>query len=206
MLFIFPILFCFSFFIWSCSVLMMMQIVRCESAVAQGLRSDVLQATTKTESASMRPTPPHSLWPVVADLPPPTTSLAPKCPKISDTICLWETFAMYSKIVYWLYFQISHVLTLQCSYWLTPFPFYSEILYGCWVCASLVFRCSSRGCCCLTWPISERSSEVTFARSKVAQTALWCIVVVMVAIDTHTHHALAFVAHALQGPSLARTV
>lgn len=42
---------------------MMMQIVRCESAVAQGLRSDVLQATKKAESASMRPTPPHSLWP-----------------------------------------------------------------------------------------------------------------------------------------------
>lgn len=66
---------------------MMMQIVRCESAVAQGLRSDTLQATKKAESASMRPpTPlnPHGL--LVADLSPLTTSLAPKCPQISDTI------------------------------------------------------------------------------------------------------------------------
>lgn len=37
---------------------MMMQILRCESAVAQGLRSDTLQATRKTERASMRPPPP----------------------------------------------------------------------------------------------------------------------------------------------------
>lgn len=44
---------------------MMMQIVRCESAVAQGLRSDTLQATKKAASASMRPPhTPHSLWPV----------------------------------------------------------------------------------------------------------------------------------------------
>lgn len=44
---------------------MMMQIVRRESAVAQGLRSDTFQATKKAESASMRtPTPSHSLWPV----------------------------------------------------------------------------------------------------------------------------------------------
>lgn len=49
---------------------MMMQIVRCESAVAQGLRSDTLQATKKAESASMQPPPPHSLWPVGCGPPP----------------------------------------------------------------------------------------------------------------------------------------
>lgn len=50
----------FSFFIWSCSVLMMQ--LRCESAVAQGLRSDVLQANKMPESAGLHPEPP-SLWP-----------------------------------------------------------------------------------------------------------------------------------------------
>jgi len=49
---------------------MMMQIVRCESAVAQGPRSDILQATKRRKA--------H------ADLSPHTTSLAPKCPSISD--------------------------------------------------------------------------------------------------------------------------
>lgn len=43
---------------------MIMQIVRCESAVAQGLRSDTFQATKTTESASMRSLTPYSLWPV----------------------------------------------------------------------------------------------------------------------------------------------
>lgn len=42
-----------------------MQVVRCESAVTQGLRSDAFQATKETESASVRdPTPSHPLWPV----------------------------------------------------------------------------------------------------------------------------------------------
>lgn len=65
---------------------MMMQIVRCESAVAQGLRSDTLQATKKAERASMRPLPPTPFGLLVADLSPLWTSLAPKCPQISDTI------------------------------------------------------------------------------------------------------------------------
>lgn len=88
MLFIFPILFCFSFFIWSCSVLMMMQIVRCESAVAQGLRSDILQATKKAESASMRPTPPYSLWPVGCGPLPTHNQPRSQMPQISDIIGL----------------------------------------------------------------------------------------------------------------------
>lgn len=55
MLFIFPVFILFSFFIWSCSVLMMMQIVRCESAVAQGLRSDTHQANKMAKRAGMHP-------------------------------------------------------------------------------------------------------------------------------------------------------
>lgn len=43
---------------------MMMQIVCCESAVAQGLRSDTFQATKMAESASVLIHTPHSLWPV----------------------------------------------------------------------------------------------------------------------------------------------
>lgn len=44
---------------------MMMQIVRCESAVAQGLRSDTFQATKRAERASMRlpsPSLPLACW------------------------------------------------------------------------------------------------------------------------------------------------
>lgn len=86
MLVIFPVLFYFSFFIWSCSVLMMMQIMRRESTVAQGLRSDTLLATKKAESASMRPLPFSPCGLLVADLPQDTISLAPGSPHISDNI------------------------------------------------------------------------------------------------------------------------
>lgn len=49
---------------------MMMQIVRCESAVAQGLRSDTFQATKKAASASKRlPIPSLPFGLLVADLP-----------------------------------------------------------------------------------------------------------------------------------------
>lgn len=67
---------------------MMMQIVRCESAVAQGLRSDILQATKKAESASMRPTPPHSLWPVGCGPLPTLNQPRSQMPQISDIIGL----------------------------------------------------------------------------------------------------------------------
>lgn len=43
---------------------MMLQIVRCESAVAQGLRSDTFQATKEAERASMRIPYPQTHWPV----------------------------------------------------------------------------------------------------------------------------------------------
>lgn len=61
---------------------MMMQIVRCESAVAQGLRSDTFQATKKAESASMRP--PHPLIPLACLLrtsPRSQPALLPNAPK-----------------------------------------------------------------------------------------------------------------------------
>lgn len=56
----------------------MMQIMRCESAVAQGLRSDTFQATKRATSASKQPLPPYPFGLLVADLPPPSPSLAPK--------------------------------------------------------------------------------------------------------------------------------
>lgn len=86
MLVIFPILFCFSFFIWSFSVLMMMQIVRCESAVAQGLRSDTLQATKRRKAQACNPHPLTPFGLLVVDLSPLTTSLAPERYQISDII------------------------------------------------------------------------------------------------------------------------
>lgn len=74
---------------------MMMQIVRCESAVTQGLRSDTLQATKKAASASMRPPSLTPLGLLVADLSPLTTSLAPKCPQISDKIGFCKTLVLH---------------------------------------------------------------------------------------------------------------
>lgn len=60
---------------------MIMQIVRCESAVTQGLRSDIFQATKKAESASVRlPIPFIPFGLLVVDLPPLATSLVAKCP------------------------------------------------------------------------------------------------------------------------------
>lgn len=83
---IFPVLFYFTFFIWSCSDLMMMQILRCESAVTQGLRSDTLQATQKAASASVRPQPlyPLACWLTTSPLLPPALLLNP--PRISEKI------------------------------------------------------------------------------------------------------------------------
>lgn len=71
---------------------MMMQIVRCESAVAQGLRSDVLQATKKAESASMRPTPPHSLWPVGCGPLPTQPASLPNAPKSQTQLAFEKHF------------------------------------------------------------------------------------------------------------------
>lgn len=65
----------------------MMQIVRCESAVAQGLRSEIFQATKMAESARMQshaPFFPFGLF--VVDLSLHKSSLAPKCTQISDII------------------------------------------------------------------------------------------------------------------------
>lgn len=63
---------------------MMMQIVRCESAVAQGLRSDTLQATIKAASASVQTPPPHSLWPVGCGPLPTHNQPRSQMPQISD--------------------------------------------------------------------------------------------------------------------------
>lgn len=81
MMYIFSYFILFSFFIWSCSVLMMQ--LRCESAVTQGLRSDVLQATKTWESAGLHPKTPISFGLQIVDQSPLTTSLAPHNPKSS---------------------------------------------------------------------------------------------------------------------------
>lgn len=200
MLVIFPILFCFSFFIWSCSVLMM-QIVRCESAVAQGLRSDTLQATKKAESASMRPPhPPHSLWPLCCGPLPthnqPRSQMPPNLRhnwlKKKQTkqkqilLCLVRQFSeFYVKCLLAVYFQMPHVIMSQCSHWLIPqspqFPLYSEVLYGCWAYASLVWQVFCQGllvCSSLIWPFSERSGEAQWplprARSRKQHNMVNC--------------------------------
>lgn len=62
----------------------MMQIVRCESAVAQGLRSVTLQATKMAESASMLtliPFIPFGL--LIVDLSPLKPASPPSAPKFS---------------------------------------------------------------------------------------------------------------------------
>lgn len=67
---------------------MIMQIVRCESAVTQGLRSDIFQATKKAESASVRlPHTLHSLWPVSCG--PPPSCNQPGCQVPLNFKCNW---------------------------------------------------------------------------------------------------------------------
>lgn len=164
------------------------------------------------------PTPLTPFGLLVADLSPLTTSLAPKCSQISDIIGFWKSLTLSCTISpfylfsdTWLFIGciFPNAPTSQFSHWLIPQspPSYSEILYGCWVCASLVLQVFCQGllvCSGLTWPFSERSSEaLTLALEQGhASSIIWCIVVVA----KNTHRALAFVAHALQEPSLARTV
>lgn len=74
---------------------MMMQVARCESAVAQGLRSDILQATKKAEKRK-RATPHNPLITyglLVADFSPLKSSLAPECPRVSDLIGFSNTLS-----------------------------------------------------------------------------------------------------------------
>lgn len=200
---------------------MMMQIVRCESAVAQGLRSDTSQATKMAASACERL--PYPLLPLACWLwtSPHITSLAPKCPQISDRIGFRKVihFDMCLSLSLvngcWLafHFQMPPVWNQNGSHRLLPStflrcPLYSEISQGVkcepvWCC-----RCTASGC----WSAAASPGHSTgaaakimiFARRKVTQAALygalrwWC--------RTDTHRALAFVAHALQGPLLTRIV
>lgn len=117
MLFIFPILFVFSFFIWTCSVLMMMQKTRCESAAAQGLRSDTIQANEMAASACERL--PHPSLPLACWLWTPPSHFKPASlpktpPPLSDNIDFskknkknngfWRVCRPFNReiIVYWL--------------------------------------------------------------------------------------------------------
>lgn len=201
MLVIFPILFCFSFFIWSCSVLMMTQIVRCESTVAQGLRSDTLQAPKRRKCASMRLSPPPLIllacWLRTSlHLNQPRTQM----PLTHNWLLKSPTQSPVHKLC-----QMA-VLPVHCDVaagWSHNAPSF-------WGALSVLSVCQSGSCqellvcSCLTRPSSKSSSEtMTFVRYKVAQAALYDE---LVAVAINTHQALAFVALALQGPLPARTV
>lgn len=154
MLFIFPILFCFSFFdlelqhsddagsaLWVCSSAGAAQ--RCPPSNQNGGKRKQCE--------------PHTLTPfgqLVADLSPITTSLAPKCPSISDRIgfskALIFTETMSPIQSRWfigcLFPNASHV-NVPVHSLVDPRPAIPLNLryYGCWVCASLVFQVSCQG-------------------------------------------------------------
>lgn len=71
--------------------MMMMQIVRCESAVAQGLRSDKHPKCDKREQATSTPLTPLASWLQTSPL---LTSLVPKCPQISNNWCNKQCFLL----------------------------------------------------------------------------------------------------------------
>lgn len=162
MLVIFPILFCFSFFIWSCSVLMM-QIVRCESAVTQGLRSDILQATKKGgKRKHATPTPSLPLARLLWTSPHSQPASLPNAPNLRFTIGFFFK-TLYLTTNNWLDPNAPSFNSVATGWNIKPHnPLYSEILPGCWVCASLVAQVFCPGlvvCSSLIWPFSERSSD-----------------------------------------------
>lgn len=176
---------------------MMMQIVRCESAVAQGLRSDTSQATKMAASACERlpyPSLPLACWLWTSPL---ITSLAPKCPQISDRIGFRKIihFDMCLSLSLvngcWLafHFQMPPVWNQNGSHRLLSStflrcPLYSEISQGGSVWASLVLQVYCQWmlvCSCLTWPFNRRSSEKNdFCQAQShASGIIWCIEVMV---------------------------
>lgn len=204
MLFIFPILFCFSFFIWSCSVLMMMQIVRCESAVAQGLRSDTLQATKKAASASMRPPPPSlplACW--LRTSPHSQPASLPNAPKSQTRLAFGRTFTLnefqYSAInscwlvdfsncpMIWNHRLIPPCPPPQCS------PLFWDTLRVPSVCqsgvAGVLPGIAGLQLSHLAIQRAQQRSNDLCQEQGHASSITWCIVVVVVARDTHTPRA-----------------
>lgn len=216
MLVIFPVLFCFFLLylelqrsdddadsaLWVCS----------SAGAAQRYPPSNQKGGTRKHAI---PTP-HSLWPVgcgpLLTLNQPSSQMPPNLRRnwllnlayLSSTLSYSMTNAL-----------LPNVFTSQCSHWLLwslnspqtpPFLFW-ETRY--WVCASLVLQVFCQGmlvCSCFTWPFSERSSKIlTSATSKVAQLSM-----VHCGGDGGDRHTPArphgIVAHALQGPSPARSV
>lgn len=152
----------FSFFIWSCSVLMMMQIMRCESAVAQGLRSDKHPTCDKREQATSTPLTPLASWLQTSPL---LTILAPKRPQISYNWHNNLNFLLYTG----KYLTLSQLFigsqmpnvymekSSHCLIRMTPNPFWdvmgAESLPG-WC-----FRCSASGCCLQLFPLAIQQAQ-----------------------------------------------
>lgn len=195
MLVIFPVLFCFFLLylelqrsdddadsaLWVCS----------SAGAAQRYPPSNQKGGTRKHAI---PTP-HSLWPVgcgpLPTLNQPSSQMPPNLRRnwllnlayLSSTLSYSMTNAL-----------LSNVFTSQCSHWLlwslnspqTP-PFCSEKLgtecVPVWCC-----RCSARGC----WSAAVSLGHSASAAAKYwplprarSRSFLWCIVVVMVAIDTH---------------------
>lgn len=118
------------------------------------------------------PTPLNPFGLLVADLSPLITSLAPKCPQISDTIGLQKSFLFNGCIITTCLWLIGcskcptpeqHSFEDGLSISLPKLPLPSETLCGSWVCASLVLQLFCQGLLvhsCLIWPFSGRSSKI----------------------------------------------
>lgn len=114
------------------------------------------------------PTPLNPFGLLVADLSPLITSLAPKCPQISDTTGLQKCFIFNTVIALLIGcskcpVSEQHSVADGLSISLLKFPHPPETLCGSWVCASLVLQLFCQGllvCSCLIWPFSGRSSKI----------------------------------------------
>lgn len=142
----------------------MMQIVRCESAVAQGLRSDKHPKCDEREQSNFHS--PHSLWPASCR-PPLSTSLAPKCSQISNNWCNTNYFIYIQPSAVFHPAQCFQLQTKICMT-STPRPLPLEMLRELRVCQSgvsdvlrVVVVCS-----CFPWPFGRRSSEMTLPRAR----------------------------------------
>lgn len=145
-----------------------MQMVRCESAVAQGLRSDKHLKCDEREQSNFHS--PHSLWPSSCR-PPLSTSLAPKSSQISNNWYNTKDFCYIQLSAVIHPAQCFHLQTMIC---MTFAPSLWDVM-GAEEFASLVFQMFCQ------WLLSAAVSpghsagaaaKWLFAKSKVAWAAL----------------------------------
>lgn len=166
-------------------MMMMIMQMRCESAVAQGLRSEILQETKKAESASMRPTPPSpplACW--LRTSPHSKPASLPNAPT-SQTWLAFEKNSLchvqlnlYANSVYWL-FPNAHTTNITVEPLVDParpllYP--SEIYKGAECVPVWWSRCSARGCwsaAVLDGHSASAAAKWWPANGKVKQTALY---------------------------------